>query len=121
MNSVKKVLVASLGFFMLISVLVGCDGNRDRYEITQDFVFGPKDESGGYAVSYHQKDRVEIPAEYKGCPITSINNNAFYKCGQIQTVIIPDSVRKLKKIITISAVKYFANELLNIFHSTNFV
>ena len=40
-------------------------------------------------------DKVEIPAEYEGYPVTEIADNAFAHCGQIRSVVIPEGVTKI--------------------------
>ena len=59
--------------------------------------FFPKDD-GTYAVEIGKAkylSRIEIPATYKGKPVTEIGNRAFYDCYNLTSVVIPDSVTSI--------------------------
>ena len=36
-----------------------------------------------------------IPSSYQGKPVTSIGSSAFYSCGKLTSVTIPDSVTSI--------------------------
>ena len=38
-----------------------------------------------------------IPSSYQGKPVTSIGSSAFYSCGKLTSVTIPDSVTSIGK------------------------
>ncbi|MDB4690902.1 leucine-rich repeat protein [Verrucomicrobia bacterium] len=40
---------------------------------------------------------IEIPSTYKGKPVTSIEGSAFYKCGSLTSITIPNSVEFIGK------------------------
>ena len=72
---------------------------EEAYEMQQNLQF--TEANGGYAVSV-KSDRasnlsgnVEIPATYRGQPVTTIPENAFAGCSRITSITVPDSVTNI--------------------------
>ena len=72
----------------------GADGESSQDENPQELDFYIKDD-GTYSVAVGNAkylSSINIPATYKGKPVTEIADEAFRNCSSLTSVVIPDSV-----------------------------
>lgn len=42
-------------------------------------------------------DKITVPSEYRGYPVTTIGGGAFYNCGNLQEISLPDTITKIQQ------------------------
>lgn len=75
----------------------GVDGQGGTAENPYELDFYPQDD-GTYAVATGKAEllsKIEIPATYKGKPVTAIKGNGFSGCTNLASITIPDSVTSI--------------------------
>ena len=73
------------------------DGNADTDDKTQIFAFYPLDD-GTYSVSVGkatQLNNINLPAAYKGKPVTAISEKGFDKCENLISITLPDTITSI--------------------------
>ena len=67
--------------------------------ITEDGVFEYKIEANKAEIVSVLKDSLQItvPNEINGCPVTSIGDSAFYQKTECKSIILPQTLQKIKK------------------------
>ena len=72
-------------------------GKPDESYATEGLVFTLSDDGTCYSVTDYTGAATEvyIPAVYKGLPVTSIGESAFYRCYNLASITIPDSVTSI--------------------------
>ncbi|MGN0457994.1 MAG: leucine-rich repeat protein [Eubacterium sp.] len=90
----KRVASLLLSVVMLFSITIGLDLSAFAAESTDsEFEYKIEDDGTARVTKYlGTKTDVTVPAEIDGYTVTGIGNFAFYECGDIVSVTIPDSV-----------------------------
>ena len=72
-------------------------GKPDESYATEGLVFTLSDDGTCYSVTDYTgaATEVHIPAVYKGLPVTSIGDEAFYRCSSLTNITISDSVTSI--------------------------
>ena len=109
----KKFLSAIMALVMVIGIgfcvpVTADAANSDIFDLRLLFVLsadGNSYEVAGYEIEYSSGDEseagifnngvLEIPAVYNYMPVTGIAENAFIGCNQIQSIVIPDTVKRI--------------------------
>lgn len=87
----KKFVAAITSVVCFISGAVGLSacGKSDKFSYTLS-------DNDTYAVEakdvYDMPQKVVLPSEYKGKPITSVKRHGFYGCTDVTEIVIPDGV-----------------------------
>lgn len=89
----KRIFGFFLAAILICTLLPGC-GNSEF----KDFKFELNESKQSYSLMEYKgnNNHVEIPSEYKGKPVTGIHG-AFYGNTELESVVIPDSVRVIGK------------------------
>ena len=69
-----------------------------EYTDEQGVIYGLDEGTQTYAVTGHTddlKNEIVIASEVEGLPVTSIGYMAFYKCGNLTSITIPNSVTSI--------------------------
>lgn len=74
---------------LVLVTLIGCAGLQYEENSTGLTVIGWKGDP--------MPESIVIPASVRGIPVTEIKKEAFYKCSEITSVTIPDSVKGIGK------------------------
>ena len=101
----KRILLLTILAFVLSACLVlsSCDKpntDEDKEPPTTEYVTNPLVfELNGYGYKVVDCDKkaenAVIPSTYKGKPVTSIGDSAFYACNDLTSVTIPNSVTSI--------------------------
>ena len=84
--------LAALMLLALVAVPSRADVTIDQLNFTLNA------DGTGYTVKKYNNNligRLEIPAEYNGRPVVGIDEEAFYNCYQITSVVIPNTISRV--------------------------
>ena len=90
----KAIVISSTGQDCLINATIhyDCDVSTDGM-----FMYAFDNASATYAIIDYigSATEVVIPSTYQDMPVTSVGNYAFYRCGALTSVTIPDSITSI--------------------------
>jgi len=88
-----------IGFLAIIGVFAGCE--EEPTDDSGGFAFELINGNTEYSISLGKakaSGELELPASYKGLPVTAISDNAFISCVNMTGITIPDKVTKIGEI-----------------------
>lgn len=97
MNKLTKIIsvAACVSIISCTGLFTACS-KEEVYE-ENGFKYTLSDDGKGYVVSSYEgsEEKVEVPSQYQGKPVTAIGENAFFGNGFMTTVFVPDSVTSI--------------------------
>lgn len=87
-----RILTLTFTLCVLLGVVTACD-NEDYNGLAYTLI----DNGTHYEVSVCASTDTDIviPSSYKGKPVTSIGDYAFFCCDKVETIVVPDSVTNI--------------------------
>ena len=102
----KNVLISLLSSLFVLTSFSGCGGfmnsnNRLVYTLLEDGTYSVSYNADFYGIAFMEDyfrstiTNVTIPEEYNGKPVTAVGDRAFWRCGNLMSVEIPDTVTSI--------------------------
>ncbi len=96
----RKLLLSVLTALLFLCTLgmAACFSDMENYTLS----YALSEDGTSYTVTgYEYEDeptfKAVIPSAYKGLPVTSIGEKAFYRCAKLTGVTLPNSVKEIKE------------------------